>query len=205
MLAPVYDVARQAADGQIHPARENQDYPYDEQQSPNKHQCPANVAHVSMVEHSIPKRDRRQKLCRSHRSRSRNALSRGILDCLLSPFSSALHFVAVRRDMLRRPLVLAVFLALMGSFAIAQVSPAKSGQSSKPGITPPPPMSQAPAKKSPPTSAAKLKPAELKGLDVNLMDKSADPCVDFYQYSCGGGQNRIPFRPIALPGAATRS
>jgi putative endopeptidase len=31
-------------------------------------------------------------------------------------------------------------------------------------------------------------------LDVNAMDKSADPCVDFYQYSCGGWQknNSIP-------------
>jgi endothelin-converting enzyme/putative endopeptidase len=36
--------------------------------------------------------------------------------------------------------------------------------------------------------------AEVKGLDPALMDKAADPCVDFYQYSCGNWlkQNPIP-------------
>ena len=27
------------------------------------------------------------------------------------------------------------------------------------------------------------------------MDKSADPCVDFYQYSCGGWQKNNPIPP----------
>ena len=30
------------------------------------------------------------------------------------------------------------------------------------------------------------------GLDVSAMDKAADPCVDFYQYTCGGWQQNNP-------------
>jgi endothelin-converting enzyme/putative endopeptidase len=32
-------------------------------------------------------------------------------------------------------------------------------------------------------------------LDVTSMDKSVDPCVDFYTYSCGGWQKRNPIPP----------
>jgi putative endopeptidase len=32
-------------------------------------------------------------------------------------------------------------------------------------------------------------------LDVNAMDKLADPCVDFYQYSCGGWKKNNPIPP----------
>lgn len=32
-------------------------------------------------------------------------------------------------------------------------------------------------------------------LDVTAMDRTADPCVDFYQYSCGGWRSRNPIPP----------
>jgi putative endopeptidase len=37
------------------------------------------------------------------------------------------------------------------------------------------------------------------GLDVTSMDKTADPCVDFYQYSCGGWMKKNPI-PGDQPG-----
>ncbi|HZD95116.1 MAG TPA: M13 family metallopeptidase N-terminal domain-containing protein, partial [Candidatus Sulfotelmatobacter sp.] len=50
------------------------------------------------------------------------------------------------------------------------------------------------------SSAQPTKPAEpvlpySPSLDVNSMDKSVDPCADFYQYSCGGWQKKNPIPP----------
>src|SRR5580698_9207427 len=42
------------------------------------------------------------------------------------------------------------------------------------------------------------------GLNTEFMDTSADPCVDFYQYSCGGWMKKNPI-PADQPGWAVYS
>jgi len=37
--------------------------------------------------------------------------------------------------------------------------------------------------------------ASTEDLMTTLLDTSADPCQDFYKYSCGGWTNRFTLRP----------
>jgi len=41
-------------------------------------------------------------------------------------------------------------------------------------------------------AAAEQSPSYSPSLDVSSMDRSVDPCADFYKYSCGGWQKRNP-------------
>jgi endothelin-converting enzyme/putative endopeptidase len=95
--------------------------------------------------------------------------------------------------LLRFALILTISLASFAQNTPQQANPQPQvPKTPSPNTTPPmtPAVTPAPAGHVEPSA---LK--ELKGFDASLMDRSADACADFYQFSCGGWLKQNPIPP----------
>src|ERR1035441_458487 len=96
---------------------------------------------------------------------------------------------------LRRPAVSCkIFLLSFCFVAVTIFAQQTSAQTASAGTNPgnAPNAAQAPVEPTLPY---------IPSLDVSAMDRSADPCLDFYQYSCGGWQQKNPI-PTSEEGRA---
>jgi putative endopeptidase len=86
-----------------------------------------------------------------------------------------------------------VLLIAFACAALGQAAPSNSTPSD---------AKSGPGDQAPPATAADTPILSLPytpGLDTEFMDRTADPCVDFYQYSCGGWMKKNPI-PSDQPG-----
>jgi len=95
------------------------------------------------------------------------------------------------RILFSRILLVAFTGAALGQAAPAYKTPSigGSGASHQTAANPAAAAADSPIKSMPYTPS----------LDIDFMDRSADPCVDFYQYSCGGWMKKNPI-PADQPG-----
>ena len=78
-----------------------------------------------------------------------------------------------------------------------QARPAEKPKPAVPGspVAPPPKVSEEPAKPAPPKEAPLSELPYTPSLDLSALDRSVDPCADFYTYTCGGWMAKNPIPP----------
>jgi endothelin-converting enzyme/putative endopeptidase len=94
------------------------------------------------------------------------------------------------------PSTLKKFSALAAAGLLAMSAFAQDAAPPRPGEAPASSAAAAVTAASSPAAATPLaKLPYTPVLDVTAMDKNADPCVDFFQYTCGGWQKNNPIPP----------
>ena len=104
--------------------------------------------------------------------------------------------------MTRRLLSITLLAACLAGSAAAQSparrTPAPAAAKENEPATADSATAQSPARRTPAPAAAKENEPALPyspSLDITSMDRTADPCVNFYRYACAGWQRRNPIPP----------